>query len=103
MSEERITGFDTALAVLRLQMVMLYGGTLISAKTDEEKADAYASLITAGIAIITAAVTSRQKPDDAMQVLIEQFPELLTKFVDHKLEMMAKIEAQIERQGATVQ
>lgn len=103
MSEERISDLDAALSQLRAMMLMNYGAALLTANSEEEKREAFVSLITAGVEIISSAITSRRPHDEAMQVTLEQFPSLLTSSVKDKIELMAKIEASIERQGSTVQ
>lgn len=103
MSEERISDLDVALAQLRAMMLMNYGGALLAAKTEEEKREAFVSLIAAGVEIISSAITSRKPHDEALQVTLDQFPAMLTSSVNDKIELMSKIEASIERQGATVQ
>jgi DeoR/GlpR family transcriptional regulator of sugar metabolism len=103
MSNEQLTDFDVALAKLRAAMMMNYGGVLLLADTDKEKSDAFVALISTGIEIISSAISSRKSYEEVLQVTIKEFPEMLTESVIAKVELMKSIEAEIEREGATVQ
>lgn len=103
MGEDKMADLDTVLEQLRNDMVMCYGASLMFAKNNEERQTAFVSLISVALAIIAAAVTSRTDYGEAKRVVIEQFPDLLTKLVDQKIELMTQIVAEFERGGATVQ
>lgn len=103
MERELLTDLDVVLAQLRAMMLMNYGGTLLNAQSDTEKHEAFISLMSSGIDIIAAAVTSRKQHEEAMRITLDQFPSMLRESVNAKLELIAKVEAGIERDGATVQ
>ena len=103
METEQLTDFDIALAQLRAAMMMNYGGVLLMADTDKEKSDAFVSLITTGIDIISGAISSRKSYEETLEVTIRELPQMLTESVTAKIELMKSIEAEIEREGATVQ
>lgn len=103
MTTREATDLEVALAQLRALMLLRYGGTIIAAKSEEEKREAFTSLIATGIEVIAGAVCSRKPHDDAMQITIENFPQMLTDAVTDHLQLRSMFEAAIQRDGATVQ
>lgn len=103
MSERKISDLDVSLAQMRAMMLLEYGGTLLAAKTFEEKREAFSSVIMAGVELIASAICSRRPHDEALRITIEHFPKMITDAVNAHNDIMAKVEASIEREGATVQ